>query len=150
MSVLEIINQTLDEKIKERDEDLQRSVKAGMPTGMLYSEIDLLEELKTELSNKLKKYQENESIINLDHPDIDIYEFDKWFRDSFVKPLSEADKKNPLNRYKDKYEVEWWFRIDPDNKQYAVKIELYDWSKHPKDPRLEKMIKDLQSEGKIK
>lgn len=150
MSVLEIINQTLDEKIKERDEDLQRSVKAGMPTGMLYSEINLLEELKTELSNKLKKYQENESIINLDHPDIDMYEFRHWFDKSYFEPLLKAYQKNPLNRFNDKYEVIWDFRADPDNKQYAVKIELYDWSKHPEDPHLEKMIKDLQAEGKIK
>jgi len=39
----------IDEKIKELEYDLNRSVKAGMPTGMMYSEIDLLNQIKKEL-----------------------------------------------------------------------------------------------------
>ena len=43
------IVKVIDDKIDEIESDLRRSVKAGMPTGSMYGEIDLLEELKEEL-----------------------------------------------------------------------------------------------------
>ena len=36
----------LDENIQQREEDLERSIKAGMPTGLMYSEIELLTDIR--------------------------------------------------------------------------------------------------------
>jgi hypothetical protein len=36
----------LDENIQQREEDLERSIKAGMPTGSMYSEIELLTDIR--------------------------------------------------------------------------------------------------------
>ena len=85
----------------------------------------------------------NETVLDLnDYPDIDMVEFRDWFDKSFVEPLMEADKKNPLNRFLDKYSVEWYFRVDHDNRQYAIRLELDDWSKHPTDKHTEKIVKE--------
>ena len=46
------MHKLIDDKIKQSEEDLNRSVRAGMPTGLMYSEIELLEELKKELNVK--------------------------------------------------------------------------------------------------
>lgn len=45
---LQMIERIIQTQIAEREEDLQISVKRGMPTGGLYSEIGFLEELKKE------------------------------------------------------------------------------------------------------
>ncbi|WP_405285987.1 hypothetical protein [Methanobrevibacter sp.] len=85
----------------------------------------------------------NETVLDLkDYPDIDMVEFRDWFDKSFVEPLMEADKKNPLNRFMDKYSVEWNFRVDHDNRQYAICLELDDWSKHPTDKHTEKIVNE--------
>lgn len=42
---------TIDERIEETESDLERAVKAGMPTSTLYSEIDLLTEIKEAIRN---------------------------------------------------------------------------------------------------
>ena len=39
----------ISERETELEDDLARSVKAGMPTGLMYSELELLEDLKKEL-----------------------------------------------------------------------------------------------------
>lgn len=41
----------LDEKIEKTELDLEHAVKGGMPTSELYSEIDLLEEIKEMVRN---------------------------------------------------------------------------------------------------
>ena len=94
-------------------------------------------------------FMNNETVLDLkDYPDIDMREFRDWFDKSFVEPLMEADKKNPLNRFNDKYEVIWNFRVDPDNRQYAIYLELYDWSKHPPDPHTKELFQQLLEQKK--
>lgn len=46
---LQMIKRIIQTQITEKEEDLRTSVKGGMPTGGLYSEIELLEKLKKEL-----------------------------------------------------------------------------------------------------
>lgn len=43
---LKSLFQVLNEKIEESEYDLERSARAGMPTGLMYSEIRLLDEIK--------------------------------------------------------------------------------------------------------
>ena len=45
----DLINELFDEKIEALENDLERAVKAGMPTSILYEEIDELETLKKEV-----------------------------------------------------------------------------------------------------
>lgn len=45
---LQIIEIIIQSKITEIERDLQTSIKGGMPTGSLYSEIELLKKLKKE------------------------------------------------------------------------------------------------------
>lgn len=45
----DLIIEVFDEKIKVLEDDLERAVKAGMPTSILYDEIDELETLKEEV-----------------------------------------------------------------------------------------------------
>lgn len=45
----DLVSELFDEKIEELEYDLERCVKAGMPTGGLYEEIDELETLKKEV-----------------------------------------------------------------------------------------------------
>lgn len=45
---LQMIKRIIQTQITEREEDLQISIKAGMPTGGMYSEIESLKELKKE------------------------------------------------------------------------------------------------------
>lgn len=45
------IKKYIDKEIKQREEDLQKSVKAGMPTGSFYYEIELLEEIQKIINN---------------------------------------------------------------------------------------------------
>lgn len=45
----DLINELFDEKIEALENDLERAVKAGMPSSALYEEIDELEALKEEL-----------------------------------------------------------------------------------------------------
>ena len=45
---LQIIERIIETQITEKEEDLRISVKGGMPTGGLYSEIEFLEKLKKE------------------------------------------------------------------------------------------------------
>lgn len=45
---LQMIERIIQTQIIEKEEDLRTSVKGGMPTGGLYSEIELLEKLKKE------------------------------------------------------------------------------------------------------
>lgn len=51
----EKIFKIIDNKISILEHDLEQSVKAGMPTGALHGEIDLLEELKEELKEELNE-----------------------------------------------------------------------------------------------
>lgn len=46
--IIDLIN----EKIRETENDLNCSVKAGMPTSAMYSEIELLEELRKEFKDE--------------------------------------------------------------------------------------------------
>ena len=45
---LQMIERIIQTQISELEEDLRVSIKAGMPTGGMYSEIEFLEELKKE------------------------------------------------------------------------------------------------------
>lgn len=45
----DLISDLFDEKIEALENELERSVKAGMPTSILYDEIDELETLKKEV-----------------------------------------------------------------------------------------------------
>ena len=45
----DLINELFDKKIEALENDLERAVKAGMPTSTLYEEIDELETLKEEI-----------------------------------------------------------------------------------------------------
>lgn len=45
----DLIIELFDEKIKVLEDDLEGAVKAGMPTSILYDEIDELEKLKEEI-----------------------------------------------------------------------------------------------------
>lgn len=45
----DLVSNLFDEKIEALENDLERSVKAGMPTSILYDEIDELETLKEEV-----------------------------------------------------------------------------------------------------
>ena len=40
------IEKYINREIKQREEDLDKTIKVGMPTGSLYSEIELLEEIQ--------------------------------------------------------------------------------------------------------
>lgn len=44
----DLVSNLFDEKIEALENDLERSVKAGMPTSILYEELDELETLKEE------------------------------------------------------------------------------------------------------
>lgn len=44
----DLVSNLFDEKIEVLENDLERSVKAGMPTSILYEELDELETLKEE------------------------------------------------------------------------------------------------------
>lgn len=48
-----IVLETINDSIDEIERDLDRSVKAGMPTGSLYAELDFLEQLKEKFQNEL-------------------------------------------------------------------------------------------------
>lgn len=45
----DLISELFDEKIEALEYDLERAVKAGMPTSILYDELDELETLKEEI-----------------------------------------------------------------------------------------------------
>ena len=45
----DLVGELFDEKIEALENDLERSVKAGMPTSILYDELDELETLKKEV-----------------------------------------------------------------------------------------------------
>ena len=45
----DLVSDLFDEKIEALENDLERAVKAGMPTSILYEEIDELENLKKEV-----------------------------------------------------------------------------------------------------
>lgn len=45
----DLVSNLFDEKIEALENDLERAVKAGMPTSILYEEIDELETLKKEV-----------------------------------------------------------------------------------------------------
>lgn len=40
------VKEYINKEIKRREEDLKSTIKAGMPTGSLYSEIELFEEIQ--------------------------------------------------------------------------------------------------------
>lgn len=45
----DLVSELFDEKIEALENDLERAVKAGMPSSALYEEIDELENLKNEI-----------------------------------------------------------------------------------------------------
>lgn len=45
----DLVSELFDEKIEALENDLERAVKAGMPTSILYEELDELETLKEEV-----------------------------------------------------------------------------------------------------
>ena len=45
----DLVSELFDEKIEALENDLERAVKAGMPTSILYEELDELEALKEEI-----------------------------------------------------------------------------------------------------
>lgn len=48
-----IVLETINNNIEDVEKDLEISVKAGMPTGSLYAELDFLEQLKEKFQNEL-------------------------------------------------------------------------------------------------
>lgn len=52
----ELIIKLFDNKIKVLEHDLERAVKAGMPSSILYDEIDELEALKDEIEEIFECY----------------------------------------------------------------------------------------------
>lgn len=52
---LQMIKKIIQTQITETEEDLRISVRGGMPTGSLYSEIEFLEKLKKECYSKAIK-----------------------------------------------------------------------------------------------
>ena len=49
---LQMIKEIIQTQITETEEYLQTSIRGGMPTGSLYSEIELLQKLKKECLNE--------------------------------------------------------------------------------------------------
>lgn len=58
--LMQRVFEVIDKKIEELEIDLNRSIKAGMPTGALWGETDLLEELKEELKKMTENKQTDE------------------------------------------------------------------------------------------
>ena len=56
----ELIIKLFDDKIKLLEHDLEMAVKAGMPSSILYDEIDELEALKDEIEEIFECYCKNE------------------------------------------------------------------------------------------
>lgn len=56
MNARDAIMKLFDDKIEGLEKDLKRAVKAGMPTSILYDEIDELEGLKDEIDQIFDYY----------------------------------------------------------------------------------------------
>lgn len=76
-----------------------------------------------------------------DYPDISMKEFEdyllKYFDSEFIDLLN------------DKYKVLFTFHRDPEKNTLAITAEIVDWNRiHKPDPRLEKMLEDIQNKRK--
>lgn len=75
-----------------------------------------------------------------DYPDISMDEFEDYLLEYF-----DSDFNDCLN---DKYKVFFTFHRDPKENTLAVTAEIVDWSFDKSDPRLEKMLEDIQNKRK--
>lgn len=53
----------IDEKIKELENNLKNTIKAGMPTGILYDEIEIYEDLRDTLTSIIDKVESADNRI---------------------------------------------------------------------------------------
>ena len=75
-----------------------------------------------------------------DYPDISMKEFEEYLLNYFNSEF--------IDLLNDKYKVLFTFHRDLEENTLAVTAEIVDWSLDKSDPRLEKMLEDIQNKRK--
>lgn len=91
---------------------------------------------------------ENKTVLDFnEYQDIDLEEFITWLKEKYFKRII---INNDRNWYKNKYDVDWLFYRDYENKKLSIELKLVDVTDYPPDPCIEELLKELEEEDKIK